>query len=325
MRCIGILVSAAVLAGCTDGGGDDSACEPVNDMVLTDANNYSFDGTLDIRSVDVEAAGAEGYDLHVDWSAVTTDLQGHAVSPTEDVDTVTVVAFPDLTEAEVEEKLSTNTLIQADIGAYAFQTVDGTGVTETNLSNLTLLGNDIDIESYLTEGSATWMMMLATGDTPGVGTLLIHFVHPVGSSSNREVVFDDAATVLDFTVDLGQLTPLTVDEGAPLTVDWSGLTVDGRGAAFDVSDIDRIKVAYFEDKDFAALADIFLDVELEADKLWSVDVQSGTSFDLSQLSGPEEFGGITESGTWALALQCSTCSNPAPLFFSQITTCGTAK
>lgn len=324
MRGSWILAGVTLVTGCTDGG-DDTGCEPVNDMVLADVNNYQFEGTLDIRSADVEAAGAEGFDLHVDWSAVTTDLQGHPVSPTEDVDTVTIVAFPDLTEAEVEDKLSTNTLIQADIGAYAFQTVDGTGLTETNLSNLTLLGNDIDIETYLTEGSATWMMMIATGDTPGVGTLLIHFLHPLSSSSNREVVFDDAATVLDFTVNLGELTPLTVDAGEPLTVDWSGLTQDGRGAEFELSDIDRIKVAYFADRSFEELADIFLDVELEADKLWSVDVQSGSSFDLSQLTGPEEFTGITDEGTWALALQCSTCSNPAPLFFSQMTTCGTAK
>lgn len=314
-----MLPALAFLLACPaaedDTGTPITCADPV---MLTDANNYGFTGTLDIAETEVQAWDkATPVDYHVDWSGATADLQGHPIDPAVDIDMVTIVAFPLLTPAEIEDRLASNTLQQSDIGGYAFATVDG--VTEIDVSGLTLLGNDIDIESYLTEGSATWMLLLSSGTTPGVGTRLLNFVIPTSTSTNLDVVVTPASTVLDYTVDLTSLTPV----GAPAdatTLDWSGITLDGRGDWLSQSDIDTVKLAYFADTAFADLAGDFLDVELNADALWTAEISSGSSLDLSTVTGPSAWAGFTD-GTWAVALGCATCSNPAPLYFTQLQPC----
>jgi hypothetical protein len=309
------LLSAALLAACTDKGDTGEACAAEPDLVLADANNYRFQGTLDIQSTSTLAQA----DLLLDWSGATQDLQGHPMDPAVDVDSVTIVAFPNLSGAEIEENLADNSLLQAEVGAFATREV--TGTTSTPLSELKLGTNDINIETYLEEGSASWLLLVSAGSTPGQGTLQIHLVEPLEAETNTDVIVTSTSTVLDFDVDLHSLTPVPTPPATPLTVDWSGVTTDGRGAELDVSDIDRVKVAWFSDTSFADLEPTFLDVEYDADRIWALELESGSSADLSLLTGDEPFDGVSADGTWVLALQCSTCSNPAPLVFTQLLAC----
>lgn len=302
-----------LLAAC-DG---DPACD-TGPVALADTHNYGFVGVLDIASVDTTAAA----DLRIDWSAVTSDLQGHAMDPAVDIDLVTVVAFPDLTEEGVEAAVADDELLQSDLGGYAFVSFSEDGATSIQLSELTLLGNDIDIEGYATEGSATWMLLFASGDTPGVGTRMLQFLHPLDASPNTDVVVTSSSTVLDLDVDLGTLTPLTVPTGQAFVVDWSGLSVDGRGNAFDPLAVDTVMVGWFADRAFTDLEGTFLDVALDADALWTAEGVEGTELDLGTLAGDDgAFGGLGADGTYVLALSCSTCSNPAPLVFTQLVGC----
>lgn len=315
---LAVCLVACVATGCptSEDLPADVTCD--DPALVGDANNYTFDGALDVQVTEVQAYSDEApVDYLVDWSGLTADLQGHALDPAVDIDSASIVALPHLTPEEAATALSTNSLTQADIGAYSTAVV--TGRTSVQLSELALFGNDIDIESYLTEGSATWMLLLSTGTTTGVGTRQLHFLIPSAASSNTSVAVTDDSTVLDYTVDLDSLTPVYAPAGT-FTVDWSALTVDGRGAPLEQSDIDTAKLAWFADASFASLAGDFLDVETNADKLWSAPIAAGSTLDLATLQGDEAFTGLGD-GTWALALQCSSCPNPAPLLFTELRPC----
>ena len=160
-----LALALVALAGCG------SACDATSDLTLDDANNYAFDGALDIRSTPLPS----GSDPVFDWSGLTTDLQGHPLDPVDDIDNVAVIAFWSLTHAEVEAGLSTDSLAQEDLAVFvAYEPGDA---TSAHLSQLTLLGNDIDVEQYFEVGYAeTWMLTVTTGTVPGVGTRMAAFL-----------------------------------------------------------------------------------------------------------------------------------------------------
>lgn len=297
-----------------DTADDDTADDDVaSTLTLSDSQNYSFEGTLDIQPYDL----ADGSDPLFDWSGLETDLQGHALDPVADVDQVTIVVFRYLSEGEVEEKLSSNTLEQVDVGLFA--SVDPGGATSARLSDLTLMGNDIDVEQYFVEGYGTWLVSLATGSTPGVGTRMAAFARPVPSEVETTLTFAEDSTVLDFTVDLASLSPLAAPAGvAELTVDWSGVDTDGLGNPFQADSVDRVMVGLYASLTPADLETQFLDLEIVADSLWRLDVSGGTEAALGQATGDTPFPGFDSAGIWVLALQCTSCANPAPPFLTLV-------
>ncbi|NOY25778.1 MAG: hypothetical protein GXP62_07875, partial [Oligoflexia bacterium] len=72
----------------------------------------------------------------------------------------------------------------------------------------------------------------------------------------------------------------------------------------------------------AELEDTFLDLELITDDLWHFPVAGGTGLSLSSDTSAEgNFAGLSSDGTWILALQCTTCANPAPPFLTVLKVC----
>ncbi|MCP4810359.1 MAG: hypothetical protein GY884_33900 [Proteobacteria bacterium] len=100
----------------------------------------------------------------------------------------------------------------------------------------------------------------------------------------------------------------------PWELDWSALTTTGQGYDFVYSDADGLMLGFYEGLTPADLEGQFLDLELVATELWNMEIDAGTS---ASLNGLEGFQGFTRTdGTWILALRCSTCPNPAPLFLT---------
>lgn len=313
-----------LLVACT--GGKDSGlgtgdCPASNTVHLQDANNYGFQGTLDIASVDVKAyTDADPTDYRIDWSGVAFDLQGHPVSPTDDIDLIGMVNFPYLSQEEVEVALATDSLLASDLEGGVSVAVDG--ATETMLSDLTLFGNPVDPQTYLTVDSGVYMLIAASGGTLGVGTRQLQFVHPVAEEVNTDILLGDDSTQLTFDVDLQSLTPVKLIADADyFTLDWSELTTDGLGSPIDLGHIDQAEVAWFSDATIPDLEAGFLQIEIDADSLWEAAIPSGSDVALADLVGDGAFPGISADGTWVLALNCSTCSNPAPQFFTVLTPC----
>ena len=195
---------------------------------LTDDGNYRFVGGLDIASQEVavqiesclddldnDGDGDvdeidECVDLTIDFSQVTTDLQGHDMNPVDDVDSVALVIFRYLTEEEVEQKLS-EYLVQSDVGLYvAAEPGDSTG----SIFELNLLGNDIGPHQYLEEDYGTYMLYLQQGNT--IGVKMSQFIAPVNGSVVTDVAFNNDSTLLEYSVELADVDPLVLPDGTQL-------------------------------------------------------------------------------------------------------------
>ncbi len=312
-----VLVFAALTA-CS--GGDDTgkaaedtdlpAPDPNGDVRFEDANNYSYIGILDAPSFAV----AEQSDATLDWSALQTDLRCQALDPVADIDNVALLNFPYLTEVEVEDGLSDDTLDQADLRVYlSYEPGDG---TTASLSQVSFFGTDPEIEPQFTASSGAWVMLLTTGTQLAVGTRMLAFLTPTAGETNTLAVIDDGCPVLDFSADLSSLRAVPVLAGGPWKLDWSALTRDGHGGTFEPTRVDSLMVARF-DESVAELEGQFLDLESLAEATWEYTLSGGTAADLGTLSGPSEpFPGFTGEGVWVAALRCGTCPNPAPIFLT---------
>jgi hypothetical protein len=100
-------------------------------------------------------------------------------------------------------------------------------------------------------------------------------------------------------------------------VEWSDLTVDMRGLPIRLSDIDRLDLGFYEE-DLTGLEADFLGLEELVDDLYTTPLTATIDQDLSLLQNAsgETFAGVTDEGTWLLALRCMACSNPAPPFLT---------
>ncbi len=331
IRTLIFLLTASALvftsmSGCEDGT---DPCEAAGGTIeLGDENNYEFNGTLDIHSYDVTEAvypcedpDNEVCDLQICWDQITEDLQVHAMDPAADIDMVSLVVFQHLTQEEVEIGLSENSLQQVDMTLFVNNTDFGDD-TCINLSELTLFGTDIDVEQYFNASyGATWLFTLNTGTVPAVGTRMAAFLNPTSSAVADQLALDNTSTVLDFTVDLTSLTEVSVQAGVPLTADWSALTTSGLGIDFTPGDVNQMMLGYYETLTPEDLESQFLDVELIADELWTMDLETVSNADLAGLTGDTTFAGITTTGTWLLAMRCTTCPNPAPPFLTILEAC----
>lgn len=292
-----IRIAALVLAGCGP-----APAEPCTLCALTDANNYSWSGALEVQQWQLQA----GADVQLSWPQLTHDLYGGALDPAEDVERVALLAMPQLSPAEVTEGLASDKLLASDAALIVFCEPDG---TRCPLSDFELFGSDLDVEAYFVEDTGTWVAALLTADDTiaSVGFLL-----PEADSLLTEVEFTDDTSTLTVAVDLESLTPVLVPADQSFVVDWSGLTHDGLGNDLSIDTIDRLLVGRLDGSPDSLEAEVY-DLDNTADPVWTLDV-SGSSADLGALVGETAFGGIDGEGSWVLALYCTACLNPAPRF-----------
>jgi hypothetical protein len=297
-----------------DEGGETDPPPPAADgtVTLADANNYAYEGTLDAPSFRVAPDPA----VTIDWSALRTDIQCHALDPVADIDNAVLLNFPYLGEQEVEAGLADGALAQVDMGFYvSWQPGDA---TRGALAQFTFFGTDPDLASAFTADSGTWMVLLTTGTAVAVGARMLAFLEPVEGEANTSVMLTDGCPVLDFQADLASLTHVPVLAGGPWALDWSALTRDGHGNDFVATRVDTLMVARF-DRTVPELQASFLDLYQLAAASWTYDLHGGTAADLGALDGPSEpFPGFTGDGVWVMALLCGGCSNPAPVFLTVV-------
>lgn len=278
-----------------------------------DAQNYTFAADFQITN---QVAMAHG-DLRLDASALTTDLRGLPVSPPDDLGQIAALLFDGLSQGELEQLMADDELQQSAIGFFGMAFLDGD--PHADLSELGVLGNPVDLPSYFSEGAYTWLITTSTGTVPGKGLRMAQFIEASAASDNLDVRLTDTSAALQVDATLGDLEPIGLAAGTG-TVDWSTMTVDGRGRALDPTRIDTVAVSFYADLDVDGLEAGFLRADADATHLWTT-APVGATADLTTLTGDVPFEGVTDDGLWALALQCSRCINPAPVAFSLLTTC----
>jgi hypothetical protein len=307
----------AATSGC---GGSSGPPASQADIVLADANNYRTTAALTIPSVDTAAAT----DLDLCWNGTDKDLQCHGLSPVMDVDNVALLRIAHLSQADVAAKLASGQLAQSDVDGYLDFHTDHTS-TCTKLSQLSFLGTPIDVAMKYVESDAyTYLLLLAKGTTPGVGARAMVFLHPTSASTNARVNAVSGCGLLDFSADLASVTKVKVSATGPWAVDWHGLTRDGAGNPVPFQKIDGVTLGYYDGMSVADLQARIFDIQVVATNLWDIQLTGGKTADLAQAKERTTGAAFTgfaragSSGTWLLALTCSTCQTPAPVLISVI-------
>jgi len=270
---------------------------------LTDDNSYRYAPSLSADQVAV----APLEDLRVSWAGLQTDLLGHPLDPLS-LDHATLLVFSTFGPDQVLDGLAHDDLIQSDLRIALTCTPTDAGCA---LSDFGLAGNKLGVQSYLEPGSGTWLV--APGRLGQAGAASMIFLDPVaGTPVQDSVSIAEGSARLEVEVDLHSLTPVFVAVGARPVLDWSELTTDALGNPIELSRFDHLVLEHL-DLPLAEIEDRFLDLELLPGTSWEAEVGGQTSLDLA---GLDAFPGFFSEGTWLLAVQCSTCSNPAPRFLT---------
>lgn len=317
----GPVLLALLLGGCvrSAASGDAEApateADPSGAIPIVNANNYRFDGELDVPRFPLRALA----DVGVSWAGATEDVQCQALDPVGDIDNVSLLTFPHLSEAEVETGLAHDSLQQADSAVYLSWPPGS--ATDLHLSDLTFFGTPADIDQQFKEGTGQWLLLFATGETVGVGTRLLALLTPDDDETTTSVSLEPQCGTLDYEVDLEALVPVPVLRDGPWLLDWSRLTVNGMRNPFFPTKVSEVTVAWFAERTVPELEADFLDLPSLADRRWSMRHAFGTGDDLAQLTDVNDgsaFPGFTAEGTWVLALLCETCAVPAPLLLTVV-------
>jgi hypothetical protein len=297
----------------SDSDADGADGTPSGVIELKDENNYRFQNALTIPSVETVSAEA----VEICWDELTQDIRCHDLDPANDIDSISLVRFRNLSKAEIEENLSSGDLSQSNVDGYlGFDNENA--ATCASLSEFTLFGTKVDIsEEYLQSDERVYMLLFSTGTVPGVASRMLTFITPATASANTKVNIPSGCGVLDFEADLTSLNPVPIPANGPFKIDWRALTRDGQGGAFEAATIDRVMLGFYAGETAASLQEKVLDLELIATSIWEIDYSGGSLADLSDATNRDgAFVRFEGDGTWLLGLMNTQGQNPAPLFLT---------
>jgi hypothetical protein len=351
-----VLISSAVvglsMSACSgstpdgggDGGDDDGQiCSAA--ITAAPANNYQFHSTLSFPPVSVMPDA----ELTFDWSAVTTDFLGRPLDPRAGVDAVNLLLWT-LTPEELQVKLNADDLSQRNLAVIATYYTEKMATT-ANVFQLTSVGMPLtrcDILPFLQlpnpdpnghpecpsyaqnvgagfdQTANTYTVMVASGTVLGAGTRMIQAFKLDPTSTNTTIAVRSDSTVLDWSVNMHDLTPTRVPRATGnITIDWSGMTVNSSGNTFNPSDITEALIAHYT-QPVSELEAQFLNLDLLPAERWRGTIDAGTNVNLSSFTNEagQAFAGVDGTGTWVLALICGDCRNPAPWYLTTLSACG---
>lgn len=307
------LALAAPLGACGSSG-TPSTTGPVGNVVIEDANNYSANSTLTIPVVETMA----GADLSISWGGITQDLLCHAAKP---IDNVAFLKIGNMTQANVEDKLAKGTLTSTQVTTY--REFNTKGATSAMLSDFSY-GQPklVPATDYVVAAGTQYLMLFTSGTVIGVGAQSMVFLSPSATSVNTTVTAPNpcgTSNFLSFTPTLK--TAVSIPTAGPWKVDWSQVTKDSFGHTLDFSatTLDKVEVGFFQGKQPSDIQADFLNIEQDATALYTYAVPAGQKY-IDLMSTPTmggTFPGFADtSGTYAVAVLCTSCSVPAPVVFS---------
>ncbi len=299
-------------AGCGGGGSPEGG-----DLVLLDENNFTYAPTLGMAEVEVRSE----VDVTVDWSALTVDLRGRPVEAAA-VEQVYLVEFVGFTHAELIDKIEANDLYNSDTEeAYIFD--NAAGVTSALLSTFSILSDEFEPSTFVEDPSRVWLVSLINHPEGANDVLQSKFVTPLDAATGSDLAFTDGCTTLDVEVNMDDGIPPVVPErmGDVWTVDWSAVTVDVNDRPWHTQLGNKLQIGHFDVETVAEVEAKFLQLDTEADAFYTRDVLGSTGVtDLSTAtdSSGAAFEGFTADGIWVVAIACTTCLSPAPMYLAVV-------
>jgi hypothetical protein len=315
-----VALFAPVLVTSCGGGTSDGTTR--GNVLLKDANNYTSESTLTIATVET----ASGADLNICWDGITKDILCHdIVSPTNAIDNVAFLQIPNMNKSQVATKLAKAQLAENQVAVYGdFHTAEMPASKCVQLSKMKL-GSDIvaPATDYVESTNKTYMLLFASGTTPGSGARSMIFIEPKASSTNMTVQAPDGCStdILDFQATLGQPISIPAADATKWLVDWGDITHDSFGNTVSFANLKRVLVGFYQGKTADDLETGFLDIEQTATALYEVAVPAGQTYvnlaDAKLRGGTTAFPGFTQTdGTWMVAVMCDKCQLPAPVVLS---------
>lgn len=272
--CLALLLSSACESTEPTGSADNGAR---GNILLGDEHNYASTSSLSIPTIET----APEADLEICWPEALTDIRCHDVEPQEDIDTVALLRFLHLSEADVEVELTSGELKQSEVDGYLEYLTDHES-TCARLSAMTFFGTPIEIEEEYTESDDhTYLLLFAAGTTPGVGARSMVFVKPTADSTNTRVDAVAGCGFLDFSAELTSVEKVRVPEEGPWVIDWRDVTRDSLGNEIVFESIDSVVVGFFEGMTLGEIEAQILDLELIATSMWEVELEGGRTADLA--------------------------------------------
>lgn len=341
--CLALAVSACgsnnnggVKGGSGGGGGGGSGGSggntsmTCNDSTIfaNEANDYVFTSTISLPPIKVKPNS----ELTFDWADVTADITRHAVDPKEDLKVIAVLGWA-IPLADLEVKINADSAESRDLIVVPASYLPDGKTTSQKLFNFSLSGNPIEPavimqyfdDSFYPPDMNCYTVMAGANEEVGKDVRMLQSFLLDPSSSNTTVKMTKDSTKLEFTADLTKLTPTGIPAGkSSITLDWSKMKKNALGATFKDGQITRVIIGRYNETPEELSTDKFLDLELIATELYTAYIPEGSSIDFSKLKDKDgkAFSGITDDGTWLVALQCGdNCKNPAPWYLTVLKPC----
>jgi hypothetical protein len=322
----------AVACGSSGSGGPQPMMCYGASPVANEINDYTFMSTFTLTPVTVKSMS----NLTFDWGALTQDFLKHPLSATADVNTVSVLIFK-VAIGDLPKKLNDDSLSPDDVFVVPPPSImPSGGATTAMLYDFTLNGTAVDsatFDSYfdpskLSPTMYSYMVAAANGTTIGQGFRMLQTFQVDPGASGTTVKLTNDSTKLSYSANLHSLTITGVPGGtAAITLDWSDMVArmakNGLGATFKDGYVTSAVVGHYKETP-AELEAKFLDLNLIADKYYTADLVSSTSFDFSTLKEQTTgaaFTGVDDTGTWLVGLICGNCRNPAPWYMTVLKPC----
>lgn len=294
------------LSGCAEPAADSGSPEPVPacaTCALTDDHTYTYGATLTAEVVPVAA----GQNAVVRWDDLTEDVHGHRHGEQFTVEQAQLVAFLDLSPAEVTAALATDSLNQSEVSLFATCTPTDASCA---LQDFSVLGSTFELDRYFTEGSGTWLVILSSSFEAGGHAFV--FLEPRDDAVATTVAVGDDSSALSVDVDLDAVRPLRPAADGATVLDWSAVTRDGLGNALAPHQLDRLVVGRYPGRSLDDLEQAVFDLERVADPLWELDVTGTSAATLDDIAGGGDLPLPAADGASLVAVYCSACLNPAP-------------
>lgn len=281
------------------------------EIALSDDQNYLFESTLSALSEPVPSGG----DSVVDWSGLTSDLLGVEMDPVNDVNQLSIIRFPRLSQEEVLDGINNDTLKQSDLSGYVEHEPQNQDLS-AYFSEFEIQGTNVVPEEDILIDMGTFVIIANTGNTQ---TRMLQFFEPQSSAPETSVRLLPDSSNIDYTIDIQAGDDIIPDAAERYLLSWDQLTINGAGNELALNQIDTLMVGAFS----RSIDDIerdFLGIEQLADLIYVENVSGVLSYDLSKMSDANggQFGGFLEDYLWIIALRCSLCVNPAPPFLGVV-------
>jgi hypothetical protein len=313
--CTGAL---SLACGSSPSGGE---TWPKGNVVFADTNNYTSVTSLTIPVV----TAAPGADLDVCWDALMKDLLCHNIEGTNDIDNVAFLKIPNMDKTKVSNALAIGQLDENLVAKYGDYHTDQGTASCAKLSTFklggTLIAPATDFVAPTGSMNITYMLLFATGTTPGVGSKSMLFLDPTGTATSVNAMDACSNNVLQFTATLGAPMPISATDSSKWHVDWSQLTHDSFDNDVLFTKISSVLIGFYQGKTAAQLEADFKNIEQNATTLWEVPVAPGARDvklgDAKVRGGTTPFPGFTQTdGVYALAVLCAKCQVPAPVMLT---------